>query len=256
MKPVELLYLSQEDVSGLELPNQQLTEVLEKTLIEHADHEIEMPPKPGVHPTYENTFIHAMPAYLKRSDICGIKWVSGFPRNYEYGLPNIAGLLILNDTKTGMPLAVMDCRWITTIRTALISAICAKHCAPVNPVELAIVGCGLQGRYHAHTISEALPTIETIRFTDVIPASMDRFEDQVATKFTGKLVRCEQTRGMHCWRRRDCNVHARRCSRRQKRMVQTWGDRDWHRRQLCLGRRPVAQCRQVHCRRHSAGSLF
>src|SRR5262245_18901386 len=111
MRPVELLYLSQEDIVGLSLSYAALIEALEESLREHAARSYEMPPKPGVHPTYENTFIHAMPAYLKKMDACGIKWVAGFPKNHEHDLPNISGLLILNDTKTGVPLAVMDCRY-------------------------------------------------------------------------------------------------------------------------------------------------
>ena len=94
MKSIEILFLSQEDVEGLALPNDLLTDLLEGVLIEHADRMVEMPPKPGVHPTYENTFIHAMPAYLKRTDACGIKWVAGFPRNAQYGLPNVSGLIV------------------------------------------------------------------------------------------------------------------------------------------------------------------
>jgi N-[(2S)-2-amino-2-carboxyethyl]-L-glutamate dehydrogenase len=192
MRNVEILFLSQEDVQGLGLSTQSLTEVLEKALVEHADRMVEMPPKPGVHPTYENTFIHAMPAYLKRMDTCGIKWVSGFPRNYEHQLPNISGLIILNDTQTGIPLAVMDCRWVTTIRTALVSAIALKHCTRAAPKLLAIIGCGLQGRYHARTITEVLPTIETIRFNDVSDSSMRHFEQQTAAFFGGQLVWCAQ----------------------------------------------------------------
>jgi ornithine cyclodeaminase/alanine dehydrogenase len=192
MRRVEILFLSQEDVRGLELSTQAMTEVLEKALVEHAEGMVEMPPKPGVHPTYPNTFIHAMPAYLKRMDACGIKWVSGFPRNSEHDLPNVTGLLVLNDTHTGVPLAVMDCRWLTTIRTALVSAIAVKHCTRAEPKLLAIIGCGLQGRYHARTVTEVLPTIERIRYIDVSDSSMRRFEEQTAAIFGGKLVGCAQ----------------------------------------------------------------
>ena len=43
--------------------------------------------------------------------------VSGYPANQARGLPYITGLLILNDDDTGLPLAVMDCTWITGMRT-------------------------------------------------------------------------------------------------------------------------------------------
>lgn len=190
MKPVDLLFLSQEDVKGLGLSNAELLLVLEEALVEHSDRTVEMPPKPGVHPTYENTFIHAMPAYLKRMDACGIKWVAGFPRNHEHDLPNISGLIVLNDTRTGIPLAVMDCRYVTTVRTALVSAIAARLCARPGSRVLAIVGCGLQGRYHARTVTEAVPSIEEIRFIDVSAPAMQRLGRETAGFFAGRLVPC------------------------------------------------------------------
>lgn len=191
MRPVDLLFLSQEDVKGLGLSDAVLIEAIERALIEHANGTIEMPPKPGVHPTYENTFIHAMPAYLKKADACGMKWVAGFPRNHEHGLPNISGLIVLNDTRTGVPLSVMDCRWVTTVRTALVSALAARICARPGAEVLAIAGCGLQGRYHARTITAALPRLKEIRFTDVSEASMNRLEQETRGFFGGKLVPCK-----------------------------------------------------------------
>src|SRR4051812_15314271 len=103
MKAVKILFLSQEDVRDLNISYPLLKQVIEGALIEHANEMVEMPPKPGIHPSYPNTFIHAMPAYLKQADACGIKWVAGFPNNYQHDLPNISGLLILNDTQTGIP---------------------------------------------------------------------------------------------------------------------------------------------------------
>ena len=47
----------------------------------------------------------------------GIKWVSGYPENFKRGLPYISGLMIMNDSETGVPYSVMDCSWITAMRT-------------------------------------------------------------------------------------------------------------------------------------------
>ena len=37
----------------------------------------------------------------------GVKWVSGLPETHKRRLPYITGLLILNDTETGLPLAII-----------------------------------------------------------------------------------------------------------------------------------------------------
>ena len=81
-----------------------------------------MPPKPGVH-SRPDAFIHAMPAYIPALRAIGMKWVSGYPENQARGLPYITGLLILNDDETGLPLAVMDCTWITAMRTGAATAL-------------------------------------------------------------------------------------------------------------------------------------
>lgn len=56
-------------------------------------------------------------------------------------------MLVLSDRRTGETLATMDCRTLTAYRTAATSAIAAKYCAP-DAREFAIIGCGIQGRYH------------------------------------------------------------------------------------------------------------
>ena len=67
-----------------------------------------------------------MPAYIPALHAIGMKWVSGYPANQARGLPYISGLLILNDDDTGMPLAVMDCTWITGMRTGAATAVAAQ----------------------------------------------------------------------------------------------------------------------------------
>lgn len=107
--------------------------------------EVEMPPKPGIHPGGD-AFIHAMPAYIPSSGAAGVKWVSGFPQNQGRGLPTIHGLLILNDPATGVPICVMDATWITAERTGAATAVAAKYLARSDSTSVGIVACGVQGR--------------------------------------------------------------------------------------------------------------
>lgn len=145
MEKVDFIYLSQEDILDLDVPMSKIIEIVEKGLKEYGHKRVENPPKPGIH-SKPDAFIHAMPAYYEALNIGGLKWVSGYPSNRELGLPQIAGLMIVNDMDTGMPLAVMDCRWITAVRTAAVSAITAKYCAREDTSTLGVVGCGVQAR--------------------------------------------------------------------------------------------------------------
>src|SRR4030042_1180736 len=107
-----VLYLSREDVEATQLPMSEIIQALEAMFREKGDGEVEMPPKPGIHPR-PDAFIHAMPAYIPSVQAAGIKWVSGYPGNQARGLPYISGLLILNDPDTGVPVSVLDCTLIT-----------------------------------------------------------------------------------------------------------------------------------------------
>ncbi len=109
MNTDQLLYLSQSDVVSIGLGMPDIIELLEAAFQEKGHGRVEMPPKPGIHPGGGDNFIHAMPAYIPGMRSAGLKWVSGFPDNYQRGLPYISGLLILNDPDTGLPVSVMDC---------------------------------------------------------------------------------------------------------------------------------------------------
>jgi ornithine cyclodeaminase/alanine dehydrogenase len=98
-----------------------------------------------------------MPAYIQDLNSAGIKWVGGFPDNPRRGLPYISGLLIYNDVATGLPLAVMDCVWITGKRTGAASAIAARHLARPDSAVMGMLGCGVQGRSHAEAMQALFP---------------------------------------------------------------------------------------------------
>jgi ornithine cyclodeaminase/alanine dehydrogenase len=140
-----------------------------------------MPPKPGLH-TMPDAFIHAMPAYIPALKSAGMKWVSGYPENYKHGLPYITGLLILNDTETGLPLAVMDCVWITAMRTGAATAVAAKYLARRDSRVAAILGCGVQGRTNIEALSLVLPDLRKVRAYDIIPENLERYVREMSAK--------------------------------------------------------------------------
>src|SRR5512143_1234464 len=130
MNRSEFLYLSKDDVVSAGLTMAEIVGTVERAFVEMGNGRVEMPPKPGIHPGQGgDNFIHAMPAYIPAMKSAGIKWVSGYPVNQAKGLPYITGLLILNDPETGLPKAVMDCTWITAMRTAAATAVAARRLA-------------------------------------------------------------------------------------------------------------------------------
>jgi len=148
----KVLYLSRRDVETIHLPMREVIDALEAMFKEKGAGKVEMPPKPGIH-TRLDAFIHAMPAYIPSLESAGMKWVSGYPANQQKGLPYITGLLILNDPETGIPIAVMDCTWITAKRTGAATGIAARYLARQDSSTVGIVACGVQGRSNLEALS-------------------------------------------------------------------------------------------------------
>jgi len=157
MTEKQLLYLSQADVRAVGVTMANIIEALEDAFSEKGKGRVEMPPKPGIHPGGGDNFIHAMPAYIPALKSAGVKWVSGFPGNQERGLPYITGLLIYNDVETGVPLAVMDCIWITAMRTGAATAVAARYLARPESSVVGVLGCGVQGRTNVEALKVLFP---------------------------------------------------------------------------------------------------
>jgi ornithine cyclodeaminase/alanine dehydrogenase len=122
-----------------------------------------------------------MPGYLPRKKAAGLKWVSSFSSNVSLAIPPVMGLFILNDVQTGQPLAVMDCRWLTAMRTGAASAVAAKFLAAKDPAVVGIVGAGVQGRYNLLALAAALPSIETARVFDINSLTIEGFVSALST---------------------------------------------------------------------------
>jgi alanine dehydrogenase len=163
----ELLYLPRAEVAGLLPGIHEQLDLVEQTYRALAAGRVELPPKPGVHPR-KDSFIHAMPAYLRDDDVVALKWVAGYPANKARGLPYISGLIVLNDPETGLPLAIMDGAEITAARTAAASGVCVRRFAPDGWRRAAILGCGEQGRFHARLLATLNPDVH-IRAYDPHP---------------------------------------------------------------------------------------
>jgi ornithine cyclodeaminase/alanine dehydrogenase-like protein (mu-crystallin family) len=188
---VELVYLSRADVEGLEMSMREVLDALDLGFAAKGRGNTEMPPKPGIHPR-PDCFIHAMPAYVRELEVAGLKWVSGYPPNTAIGLPYITGLLVLNDCETGVPLAVMDCAWVTAMRTGGSVGISAKYLARIDSDCAAIVGCGAQARTSLMALVEELPGLAEVRCYDLFPEASQRFIAEMARSFPAlRFVVCD-----------------------------------------------------------------
>ena len=187
MKPSQLLYLSYDDVKAVGMTMAEIIDALEIAFREKGKGLTEMPPKPGIHPGGGDNFIHAMPAYIPAIKAAGVKWVSGFPENHKLGLPYITGLLILNDPETGLPISVMDCVWITAMRTGAASALSARYLARPESSVIGILACGVQGRTNLEAMKVLFP-IKRVLAYDMDKNISRRYAEEIGSRFDLDVV--------------------------------------------------------------------
>jgi len=182
MSSNRLLYLSRQDVAAAGVTMAEIINLLEVAFKEKGKHQTEMPPKPGIHPGGGDNFIHAMPAYIPSMKAAGIKWVSGFPDNLKAGVPYINGLLILNDAETGLPISVMDCVWLTGMRTGAATALSARYLARPESSIVGILGCGVQGRTNFEALNVLFP-IQSVKAFDTDKVSARVYAEEIQSRF-------------------------------------------------------------------------
>jgi ornithine cyclodeaminase/alanine dehydrogenase-like protein (mu-crystallin family) len=176
--PLEFLYLSRTDVEAIGMSMAEVVAAVEEVLGEKGRGRVEMPPKRGVHPMPESA-INAMPGYVPMEKVAGIKWVTRYLPNLEKGLPYVLGLLILNDFETGVPLCVMDCAWITAVRTGAASAVAAKYLARKDSRQIGILACGVQGRSNLEAMKVVFPALELARVFDIRREVAERYSREM-----------------------------------------------------------------------------
>ena len=167
-------YLSAEAVSAVMPPIEETLHLAAKTMEALATPGLaELPSKIGIHPRPDGSFAHAMPAHLRGADpggaedLVGMKWIAGFPTNNTLGLPALNAIVVLNDPRTGVPIAVLDGGPITAARTAAVSGVAISLFArvPSDPeVRAAILGAGVQGRSHLPVLGHLLPGVRVAIF--------------------------------------------------------------------------------------------
>jgi alanine dehydrogenase len=147
----ELLVFPQETVLRAIEPHEAIERVRDG-FVEYAGNEWQMPPKVYLDASPNGDF-RAMPA--KGAGIAILKWVTSFPRNPEAGLPVVMGMICVSAASDGEPLALVDVRAVTALRTGAVAAVAAQELAREDARTVGMIGCGLHGTWAARCLAAA-----------------------------------------------------------------------------------------------------
>ena len=112
----------------------------------------------------------------------GTKIVTVFGANRDRGMDVVQSIYILLDPATGKPIAIMDGKFITGIRTAAASALATQYMARQGPTVLGIIGAGVQAAFHIEAMI-CTANIERVIIQSRTQAKAERLAAQVDRKF-------------------------------------------------------------------------
>jgi thiomorpholine-carboxylate dehydrogenase len=193
-----------------------LLPAMEQALMDFSAGKAAQPVRAGIAIEPAGGFFFWMPAH---SEALGLKLVTFYPSNAERGLPTHMATIFLVEPDTGMPLAMMDGRLITEMRTAAVSAVATRLLSDPSARVLAILGSGTQARSHYEALA-LVRSFAEVRVWSPTPAHAQRFADEIGASattaeravdgadviVTATSSRVPVLRG--AWLKRGCHVNA------------------------------------------------
>ena len=135
-----MLILNKSEIENLLSPK-EVMKAIEKAFTLFHTNSFHMPDRMHAHQN-DNTLL-LMPCFTQ--NYFGTKLVSVNSNNPTIGKPSIYGTMVLNDGKSGEPLALLNGAALTAIRTGAVGGIGIKYISAENSSKLGIIGTGIQG---------------------------------------------------------------------------------------------------------------
>jgi thiomorpholine-carboxylate dehydrogenase len=126
-------------------------------------------------------YLGIMPAVAE--DAMGLKLVTFYPGNAGTSVPTHMAMILLFRPETGEPLAVMDGRLITEMRTAAVSAAVTNRLASPDSRVLAFLGSGVQAQAHLEALRH-VRELDEVRVWSQTPEHAKRFAEKHGAKVT------------------------------------------------------------------------
>lgn len=148
--------------------------------------ECQLPPKISLHPKGDD-FINTMPCLLPpETNRYGVKIVS----RVKGRTPALKSDSMLYDVTTGELLAVIDCDYITTMRTGAVAALAVDTLKKSDVKKIALMGLGNTGRATMMCLSSILPEskmkyeVSLLKYKDQAEQFIEHFKGLNNVRFT------------------------------------------------------------------------
>jgi ornithine cyclodeaminase/alanine dehydrogenase-like protein (mu-crystallin family) len=175
-----LLYLSPDDVRRA-LPMSTAIDSMAGAFKDLVSGCVTMPPRTRLSVSGGAGVILLMPSLSEGISRLGLKFLTLYEGNKAAGLPLIQALVILVDSETGTPLAILDGAVLTSIRTGAVSGAATNVLARPESTVAAIFGAGVQARAQLDAIA-AVRTLREARVYDKDAAAASAFAREMSER--------------------------------------------------------------------------
>jgi ornithine cyclodeaminase len=181
--------LSAEDVRQA-VPMPAAIDAVARAFAQIATGQAHVPLRTPIGQEQHDSYTFFMPALLAESGGLGLKVVSVFPHNAErHSLPTIHALVVVIDAATGQPMAAMDGRYLTALRTGAASGAATRALAREDARVLALFGAGAQAPHQVSAVCAVRPIEQVL----VVNRSIERAEHLIATLHAAGLAAVVRT---------------------------------------------------------------
>ena len=176
------LLLSRDDVQSL-LTMQDAIQIVEEAFRQLALGNVIMPQRTVIRVAQHGGTYLGMPAYIGGEvDALAVKVVSVYANNPgQYNLPTTIGTLLLNDPRTGAPLAVMDASHLTAVRTGAVTGVATRHLARKDAKRVGIFGAGVQAQTQLWAVCSVRP-VESANVYDADATRARAYADEMSKR--------------------------------------------------------------------------
>lgn len=183
---VEITFLSKGDVDRI-ITWEDVLAGVEDTFRSDGNGQLTLPAKFPLM-LQDGCMLLPMMGYLADLGAAGQKWMR-FHAAQPDGIPTLWGqLLIMNDARTGLPIAIMDATTITDMRTSGGHAVvAARHLARKNPRVLGVLGAGAQGKAGIESFDRHFE-LEEIRVYTRRESTRESCRRSLADKLRARMV--------------------------------------------------------------------
>ena len=183
---ISFTYLSQEDLLKADCFDIKMAmEVAEKTMLAYEQHRILFPEKiVQIFDQSSQDRINCLPATLLDEKICGVKWVSVFPRNPSlHDAQNLSAIFVLSEIEKGFPVAVIEGTLASNMRVAAMGGVAAKHLSRDDSEVIGFIGAGEQAKMHLISMKVVRPGLKECRVAAKTIEEEQQFIDELSPLF-------------------------------------------------------------------------